>query len=98
MIASGSGPDRSPVSSVPADKGDSGFESDAVVWGWDCDGPLLLPGRFSLRPTGAGRSSFESWLAIPPGVMAPEIDPLLSGVSGGFIPDMLCVMRVIDSD
>ena len=74
ITASGSGPDRSPVSSVPADIGDSGFE-------W-----RLEEGRFSLKPDGAGRSSFENWVAIPPGVIDPDADCSLrpSGVAGGF--------------
>jgi hypothetical protein len=80
-IASGSGPDRSPVSSVPADMGDRGFE-------W-----RLEEGRFNLKPDGAGRSSFENWVAIPPGVIVPDALGLLrpSGVTGGF--DMVICNR-----
>jgi hypothetical protein len=73
-IASGSGPDRSPVSSVPADMGERGFE-------W-----RLEDGRLSLKPDGAGRSSFENCVAIPPGVIVPDAEGVLrpSGVAGGY--------------
>jgi hypothetical protein len=76
MIASGSGPDKSPVPSVLADMGERGFEWAAVC------------GRWSLRPDGAGRSSLENWVAIPPGVIVPEASGFLSGVPG--VLDMMC--------
>jgi len=51
MMASGSGPDRSPVSSVPADMGERGFE-------WRLD-----EGRFSLKPDDADGSLRPSGVA-----------------------------------
>jgi len=64
----------SPVSSVPADMGERGFEC------------RLDLGRLSFKPEGAGRSSLENWVAIPPGVIVPEAEAKgrLSGVPGGF--------------
>lgn len=84
-MASGSGPEMSPVSSVPADMGERGFEY------------RLDLGRLSFKPEGAGRSSLENWVAMPPGVIVPEAEAegRLSGVPGGFDIVAVCNMNKV---
>jgi hypothetical protein len=63
-IASGSGPERSPVSFEPAESAESG----AAPAPGDGDGEVGDLDRLSRRPVGAGKSILENCVAIVPGV------------------------------
>lgn len=80
VMASGSGPEISPVVSLPAVYLDPPDKAESRPGERGCESDDL--GRSSRSPVGGGKSNFDSSSATPPGVSGPPGDVSRPGVSG----------------